>query len=659
MATLLRKQQLRYNTINEHNKLIQELDLKYMNHIHALLQQKLLIQSQFQDALSTALDKIDSIHDHQLNNLNTIKSKEIDRKKTNNNDHHHPFSLPKIPSTIPIPTLSTPNSTPAPMKMSPVTNMNIPALPKLSSMPSFSTNPAPPSLTTPTPILTTPTPSNSNSLPQILPFPPIISSTNNMISSSHSHPNRNHFPINHNNHNNHHNHNNHNNHNGGGGGFNHNSLPLLQQHGVISANPNRNSNAFSDETHIHNNNDNIQQHQQQMSHNNSMTNSEEMLSTTNITNHHHEHHMVMPLIGDTDSLKSKPSSHSNSDTNCNGNNANNPPSITIKKDDNNNCKLATNRNKRSISALFTCICGEKLQEIKQTTKEYTQQYGTIFCDICNEKCKRRQPFYHCERGKNASQHPEGFDICLDCAYQQFQEIKPKLESGNGGPHKIEIAIKNGININNKNKNNDDNDIDITMPCIDLSRNVKIKRNKRMINNSINNPISNPINKATTTKKSGNSNGTRNGVVKSVSINGNDLDINKSNNLKKGISPSVSQWKCWYPSCNFSGDSKKCLDEHILNHGANKRPWQCMSCDKSFIEHEHLVIHSQSHQYKNMFHCSKCSFKTYKKSELNEHSRFHAGEKPVVCQYCFKQYVSNVTLQTHIKQFHKNGHNIKH
>ena len=54
--------------------------------------------------------------------------------------------------------------------------------------------------------------------------------------------------------------------------------------------------------------------------------------------------------------------------------------------------------------IFTCICGQRLREIKSTTREYTQHYGTIFCDICNQKCKRRQPFYHCNRGKNAPQH---------------------------------------------------------------------------------------------------------------------------------------------------------------------------------------------------------------------------------------------------------------
>ena len=46
---------------------------------------------------------------------------------------------------------------------------------------------------------------------------------------------------------------------------------------------------------------------------------------------------------------------------------------------------------------------------------------------------------------------------------------------------------------------------------------------------------------------------------------------------------MKKWKCFYNGCNFEGDNKKELDAHKLTHDGNGRPWQCISCDKSFME----------------------------------------------------------------------------
>eukprot|EP01083_Nonionella_stella_P066711 175896_1 len=112
---------------------------------------------------------------------------------------------------------------------------------------------------------------------------------------------------------------------------------------------------------------------------------------------------------------------------------------------------------------------------------------------------------------------------------------------------------------------------------------------------------------------------------------------------------MAKWKCFY--CNYSADSKRSLDTHILNHEGNERPWQCLYCGKSFLEKAHLMMHSKSHQQQKIFTCPRCNFVTHKKSELNMHARHHLGEKPVECSYCHKKYSSKITLKNHIRQHH--------
>lgn len=69
--------------------------------------------------------------------------------------------------------------------------------------------------------------------------------------------------------------------------------------------------------------------------------------------------------------------------------------------------------------IFRCICGKRLYKIK-STDQCIKEYGIIWCDICNQKCPRKQLFYHCKQGKNVVIHKEGFDMCLTCANAQFR-----------------------------------------------------------------------------------------------------------------------------------------------------------------------------------------------------------------------------------------------
>ena len=88
------RQTLRDDAIQGHRKRTQELNVKYMNYIHSLLQQKALIQSQFQDALFSTLNEIDSMqlepnmdnnNNHNINNTK-IAPIEINDDDDNNDD---------------------------------------------------------------------------------------------------------------------------------------------------------------------------------------------------------------------------------------------------------------------------------------------------------------------------------------------------------------------------------------------------------------------------------------------------------------------------------------------------------------------------------------------------------------------------------------------
>jgi len=72
-----------------------------------------------------------------------------------------------------------------------------------------------------------------------------------------------------------------------------------------------------------------------------------------------------------------------------------------------------------------CICGEAMVETSPVAAYY--ENAEVNCDLCGESCPENTLIYHCYSETN---HPGGYDICFNCAYNQESlesEIQKKEE----------------------------------------------------------------------------------------------------------------------------------------------------------------------------------------------------------------------------------------
>merc|ERR1719242_2987965 len=75
-----------------------------------------------------------------------------------------------------------------------------------------------------------------------------------------------------------------------------------------------------------------------------------------------------------------------------------------------------------------CICGKELQKY-QVQFAYNGNV-TVTCDGCGKSLNEKEALiYHCPIAKKAFQHPDGYDLCLECGDKQlqFDELRGLLE----------------------------------------------------------------------------------------------------------------------------------------------------------------------------------------------------------------------------------------
>lgn len=109
-----------------------------------------------------------------------------------------------------------------------------------------------------------------------------------------------------------------------------------------------------------------------------------------------------------------------------------------------------------------------------------------------------------------------------------------------------------------------------------------------------------------------------------------------------------------PTCGKSFITSNDLMSHQYIH-LNRRNYRCNDCDKAFNTNKNLrthilVVHTDRSLWR--YHCKICDKRFPQKSNFDQHSRRHNGDKQHVCHICQKSFISSSELKRHI-QLHSN------
>jgi len=114
------------------------------------------------------------------------------------------------------------------------------------------------------------------------------------------------------------------------------------------------------------------------------------------------------------------------------------------------------------------------------------------------------------------------------------------------------------------------------------------------------------------------------------------------------------FKCSWPnsSCSKSFVAQKDLEEHLLFHSSERRPYKCEKCTKGFsskkIYKEHIKLHSNIKSHI----CEVCNKSFARKDSLEVHQSVHTKERPFLCLKCGKSFTRQSHLNDHDKRAHQ-------
>ena len=92
-----------------------------------------------------------------------------------------------------------------------------------------------------------------------------------------------------------------------------------------------------------------------------------------------------------------------------------------------NTETKDNQHPLDIKGGILCKCGSKMV-LKDSVKCYENtNYLFVICDECEIKCEDDSKVYHCPKFQ-IDQHPEGYDICTQCALKRIDIESNEPES---------------------------------------------------------------------------------------------------------------------------------------------------------------------------------------------------------------------------------------
>ena len=126
----------------------------------------------------------------------------------------------------------------------------------------------------------------------------------------------------------------------------------------------------------------------------------------------------------------------------------------------------------------------------------------------------------------------------------------------------------------------------------------------------------------------------------------------SKNLTRHIrnvhsNPTYKPFNCSYCKKGFNNRSN--MKIHEMVHTGEK-PYKCLACDYKCTTSSYLKIHERNHTG-DMFNCSRCDMKFFRKSKLADHELTHDDPKPFKCSLCDKEYTARNGLTQHRIKVH--------
>ena len=90
-----------------------------------------------------------------------------------------------------------------------------------------------------------------------------------------------------------------------------------------------------------------------------------------------------------------------------------------------------------------------------------------------------------------------------------------------------------------------------------------------------------------------------------------------------------------------------MNEHIKSVHGNEKPFQCKQCIKRFAKPSELRNHLKTHAGERPFEWDICNASFgYSHILTRRHNKYHDGTKRFICNVCSKSYIQKNDLAKH-------------